>query len=150
MTVNHARIPWPAHGEPARIVVDRRCRDPDPRRPRPDGGGERPGVPASGPPLRRGAHLLADPELAVQVTAAVASAVDVPVTVKMRRGVEDGSRSALELAPRLVDAGAAALTIHPRSARQMYTGYADHTLTAELVELVDVPVIASGDVTSKA
>src|SRR3954466_13288212 len=97
-----------------------------------------------------GAHLLEDPELAVQITGAVASAVDVPVTVKMRRGVEDGSRSALELAPRLVDAGAAALTIHPRSAKQMYTGYADHTLTAELVELVDVPVIASGDVTSKA
>src|SRR4051794_156228 len=97
-----------------------------------------------------GAHLLEDPELAVQITAAVASAVDVPVTVKMRRGVEDGSRSALELAPRLVEAGAAALTLHPRSARQMYTGYADHTLTAELVELVDVPVIASGDVTSKA
>jgi len=97
-----------------------------------------------------GAHLLEDSELAVQITAAVASAVDVPVTVKMRRGVEDGSRSALALAPRLVDAGAAALTLHPRSAKQMYTGYADHTLTAELVELVDVPVIASGDVTSHA
>ena len=47
-------------------------------------------------------------------------------------------------------AGAATLTLHPRSAKQMYTGYADHTLTAELVELVDVPVIASGDVTSRA
>ena len=74
----------------------------------------------------------------------------VPVTVKMRRGVEDGSRACLELGPRLVDAGAAALTLHPRSAKQMYTGYADHTLTAELVELVDVPVIASGDVISHA
>src|SRR5207302_1149966 len=50
----------------------------------------------------------------------------------------------------LVDAGAATLTLHPRSAKQMYTGYADHTLTAELVQLVDVPVIASGDVTSHA
>jgi tRNA-dihydrouridine synthase B len=97
-----------------------------------------------------GAHLLEDPELAARITSAVAAAVDVPVTVKMRRGVEDGSRSALTLGPRLVDAGAAALTLHPRSAKQMYTGYADHTLTAELVELVDVPVIASGDVTSKA
>ncbi|HZT45716.1 MAG TPA: tRNA dihydrouridine synthase DusB [Gaiellaceae bacterium] len=97
-----------------------------------------------------GAHLLQEPELAVRVTAAVAEAVDVPVTVKMRRGVEDGSRSALALAPRLVEAGAAALTLHPRSAKQMYTGYADHTLTAELVELVHVPVIASGDITSRA
>jgi tRNA-dihydrouridine synthase B len=97
-----------------------------------------------------GAHLLEQPELACRITEAVASAVDVPVTVKMRRGVENGSRAALDLGPRLVAAGAAALTLHPRSAAQMYTGYADHTLTAELVELVDVPVIASGDVTSRA
>ena len=97
-----------------------------------------------------GAHLLQDPDLACRITEAVASAVSVPVSVKMRRGVEDGSRACLELGPRLVEAGAATLTLHPRSARQMYTGYADHSLTAELVELVDVPVIASGDVTSHA
>src|SRR5206468_3666124 len=52
--------------------------------------------------------------------------------------------------PRLVAAGASSLTLHPRSAKQMYTGQADHSLTAELVSLVDVPVIASGDVTSRA
>jgi tRNA-dihydrouridine synthase B len=97
-----------------------------------------------------GAHLLDDPELACRITEAVASAVSVPVTVKMRRGVESGSRACLELAPRLVEAGAAALALHPRSATQMYTGYADHSLTAELVSLVDVPVIASGDITSRA
>ena len=73
-----------------------------------------------------------------------------PVTVKMRRGLENGSRACLELGPRLVEAGASSLTLHPRSAKQMYTGEADHSLTAELVELVDVPVIASGDVTSRA
>ena len=50
----------------------------------------------------------------------------------------------------LVEAGAASLTLHPRSAKQMYTGEADHSLTAELVELVDVPVIASGDIVSRA
>jgi len=97
-----------------------------------------------------GAHLMEDPELACRVTEAVASAVSVPVTVKMRRGVENGSRACIELAPRLVGAGAAALTLHPRSAKQMYTGEADHALTAELVQLVEVPVIASGDVTSRA
>ena len=97
-----------------------------------------------------GAHLLEDPDLACRITEAVASAVSVPVTVKMRRGVEDGSRACLALGPQLVDAGAAALTLHPRSAKQMYTGVADHSLTAELVDLVDVPVIASGDVTSRA
>jgi nifR3 family TIM-barrel protein len=96
-----------------------------------------------------GAHLMDDPELAVQVVSAVANAVSVPVTVKMRRGVENGSRACLELGPRLVEAGAAALTLHPRSAAQMYTGFADHTLTAELVERVPVPVIASGDMTTR-
>lgn len=97
-----------------------------------------------------GAHLLEAPDLAYAITDAVASAVSIPVSVKMRRGVEDGSRRCLELGPRLVEAGASVLTLHPRSAKQMYTGYADHTLTAELVSLVEVPVIASGDVTSRA
>ena len=97
-----------------------------------------------------GATLLDDPERACRIVAAVAGAVDVPVSVKMRRGLEDGSRACLEIGPKLVEAGAATLTLHPRSARQMYTGTADHAVTAELVELVDVPVIACGDVTSRA
>jgi tRNA-dihydrouridine synthase B len=97
-----------------------------------------------------GATLLEDPLRAAAIVGAVASAVDVPVTVKMRRGLEDGSRACLTVGPRLVEAGAASLTLHPRSARQMYTGEADHSLTAELVQLVDVPVIASGDITSRS
>jgi tRNA-dihydrouridine synthase B len=97
-----------------------------------------------------GATLLEDPERACAIVDAVATASGVPVSVKMRRGLEHGSRVCLEIGPRLVAAGAATLTLHPRSARQMYTGEADHALTAELVELVDVPVIASGDITSRA
>jgi nifR3 family TIM-barrel protein len=97
-----------------------------------------------------GATLLQDPKRACRVISAVAEAVSVPVTVKMRRGLENDSRACLELGPRLVDAGASSLTLHPRSARQMYTGEADHSLTAELASLVDVPVVASGDVTSRA
>jgi tRNA-dihydrouridine synthase B len=97
-----------------------------------------------------GATLLDDPERACRIVGAVAGAVEVPVSVKMRRGLEDGSRACLKIGPRLVEAGAGTLTLHPRSARQMYTGTADHSLTAELVELVDVPVIACGDVTSRA
>jgi tRNA-dihydrouridine synthase B len=96
-----------------------------------------------------GAHLLDDQELACRLVAAVAEAVELPVTVKLRRGVRNGSRACLELGPRLVEAGASSLTLHPRSAEQMYTGTADHRLTAELVSLVDVPVVASGDVTSR-
>jgi tRNA-dihydrouridine synthase B len=97
-----------------------------------------------------GACLLEDSALACRITEAVAAAVTVPVSVKMRRGLRDGSRACLDLGPRLVEAGASTLTLHPRSAQQMYTGYADHSLTAELVALVDVPVIASGDITSRA
>src|ERR671937_1232988 len=97
-----------------------------------------------------GATLLDEPDRAYRIVEAVASAVSVPVSVKMRRGLENGSRAALSVGPKLVEAGAASLTLHPRSAKQMYTGSADHELTAELVDLVDVPVIASGDITSRA
>ena len=97
-----------------------------------------------------GATLLDEPGRAAAIVEAVAEAVEVPVSVKMRRGLRDGARTCLELGPQLVEAGAATLTLHPRSAQQMYTGTADHSLTAELVSLVDVPVIASGDVTSRA
>ena len=96
-----------------------------------------------------GATLLDEPGRACSIVRAVSQAVSVPITIKMRRGLEDGSRACLELGPRLVEAGASSLTLHPRSARQMYTGEADHSLTAELVERVAVPVVASGDVTSR-
>jgi nifR3 family TIM-barrel protein len=97
-----------------------------------------------------GATLLDDPELACRIVSSVAEAVDVPVSVKMRRGLRNGSLTCLDVGPRLVEAGASVLTLHPRSAQQMYTGTADHALTAALVDLVDVPVIASGDITSRA
>jgi tRNA-dihydrouridine synthase B len=97
-----------------------------------------------------GATLLDDAARACAIVESVATAVDVPVSVKMRRGLRDGSRTCLDVGPMLVEAGAATLTLHPRSAQQMYTGSADHSLTAELVSLVGVPVIASGDVTSRA
>jgi tRNA-dihydrouridine synthase B len=97
-----------------------------------------------------GATLLDDPGRAERIVSAIAEAVDIPVTVKLRRGMRDGSRDCLEVGPRLVEAGASALTLHPRSAKQRYTGTADHALTAELVSLVDVPVIASGDIVSRS
>jgi nifR3 family TIM-barrel protein len=96
-----------------------------------------------------GASLLEDPNRACRIVEAVAEGVDLPVTVKLRRGLRNGSRACLELGPRLVEAGAASLTLHPRTAEQMYTGTADHSLTAELASLVPVPVVASGDITSR-
>jgi nifR3 family TIM-barrel protein len=97
-----------------------------------------------------GASALEDHDLACRLAGAVVDAVDVPVTGKLRRGVRNGSRTALELGPKLEAVGVAALTLHPRSAQQMYTGTADHALTAELVERVAVPVMASGDITDGA
>jgi tRNA-dihydrouridine synthase B len=97
-----------------------------------------------------GATLLDDPDKAARIVSAIADVVDIPVTVKLRRGLRDGSRDCLVVGPRLVEAGAASLALHPRSAQQMYTGTADHALTAELVSLVDVPVVASGDIVSRA
>jgi len=97
-----------------------------------------------------GANCLDDPDRACAIVDAVANAISLPVSVKMRRGLQNGSRTCLQVGPKLVEAGAATLTLHPRSAKQMYTGEADHSLTAELVELVDVPVIASGDIVSRA
>src|SRR4051794_33663443 len=76
-----------------------------------------------------GATMPEDPDRACRIVDAIASAVALPVTVKMRRGVRNGSRDCLVVGPRLVDAGASALTLHPRSAQQMYTGTADHALT---------------------
>src|SRR5437868_4668302 len=97
-----------------------------------------------------GATLLDDPDLACRIVEAMAEAVIGPLSVKKRRGLENGSRTCLDVGPRLVEAGATTLSLHPRSAKQMYTGEADHALAAELVSLVDVPVVASGDITSRA
>jgi tRNA-dihydrouridine synthase B len=96
-----------------------------------------------------GATLLDDPDRAARIVSAIADAVDIPISVKLRRGLRDGSRDCLAVGLRLVEAGAASLTLHPRSAKQMYTGSADHALTAELVSLVAVPVVASGDITTR-
>ena len=72
---------------------------------------------------------------AIGVTRAVADAVSVPVTVKLRRGVRNGSRDCLVLGPRLVDAGRRRRSRCTRARpQQMYTGRADHALTAELVD----------------
>jgi nifR3 family TIM-barrel protein len=95
-----------------------------------------------------GAALLADPAQAAAIVAACASAVRIPVTVKIRRGLTPAEARPVEVAKRLVDAGASAVTIHPRAAAEEYRGSADHRITAALVEALDVPVIASGDITT--
>jgi nifR3 family TIM-barrel protein len=95
-----------------------------------------------------GAALLEQPQLACRIVEEMATATSVPVTVKLRSGIEPGSRACIELGPRLAAAGAQALVLHPRAQRQMYGGKADHSLTAELASLLEIPVIASGDIRS--
>ncbi|MEW6582232.1 MAG: tRNA dihydrouridine synthase DusB [Actinomycetota bacterium] len=97
-----------------------------------------------------GAALLDDPSRAEAIVAAMVRAVRIPVTVKMRRGVRVADARPVETARRLVDAGAAAVFFHPRAATEEYAGTADHSVTAQVVAAVDVPVIASGDVTGPA
>ena len=96
-----------------------------------------------------GGSLLEQPELAAAIVKAVSDAVDVPVTVKLRRGVANGSRSALELGPaarrRRREGHHAAPALGPADVH----GLRRPRLTAELVERVDIPVIASGDITSR-
>jgi len=95
-----------------------------------------------------GAALLEQPKLACRIVERMAQAVSVPVTVKLRSGIEPGSRTCIELGPGLAAAGAQALILHPRAQRQMYGGNSDHSLTAELASLLQIPVVASGDVRS--
>ena len=97
-----------------------------------------------------GAALLADPEAAARIVAAMVRAVDVPVTVKMRRGLTPSTSVPIETAKRLEAAGAAALCVHPRAAAEEYGGRADHRITAEVVAAVGIPVIASGDIATPA
>jgi tRNA-dihydrouridine synthase B len=92
-----------------------------------------------------GAALLRDPERAVAVARAAAEGSGLPVTVKLRSGIEPGDRSGLELARRLVsEAGVAAITLHPRPARVHHSGRPDYAIVHELAAAVDVPVIVSG------
>jgi tRNA-dihydrouridine synthase B len=95
-----------------------------------------------------GAALLDDLDRAAAIVSAMQRAVDVPVTVKMRRGMRVGDARPGEAARRLADAGAAAIFFHPRAAVERYDGRADHGITAQVVAAVDVPVIASGDITT--
>ncbi|MGH9345983.1 MAG: tRNA dihydrouridine synthase [Vicinamibacterales bacterium] len=92
-----------------------------------------------------GCSLMREPAHAAAVINAMARAVTIPVTVKMRAGWNDGQRNAPELASRVQDAGAAAVTIHGRTAEQSYAGIADWDLVARIAGELSIPVIGSGD-----
>ncbi len=92
-----------------------------------------------------GCSLMRDPAHASRVVGAMTRAVKIPVTVKMRAGWNDGDRNAPLLAQMVRDAGAAAVTIHGRTAEQSYKGLADWELVSRVASVLDIPVLGSGD-----
>ena len=92
-----------------------------------------------------GCSLMREPEHAASVVRAMAGAVRIPVTVKMRAGWNDQEINAPALARLVQDAGAAAVAVHGRTAAQSYSGESDWRLIGQVADAVDIPVFGSGD-----
>jgi nifR3 family TIM-barrel protein len=92
-----------------------------------------------------GCSLMREPAHAADIIGAMSRAVKIPVTVKMRKGWDDRELNAPELARRVEDAGAAAIAIHGRTAKQSYAGTADWDFVADVASRVRIPVFGSGD-----
>lgn len=95
-----------------------------------------------------GSALLKDPEKIRKIVSAVVSAVDIPVTVKIRSGWDENGINAVEVAKVCEEAGASAISIHARTRSQGYRGKADWNIIKEVKKNVSIPVIGNGDVTS--
>lgn len=93
-----------------------------------------------------GSALMKTPDHALRLIEAVVEAVDVPVTLKTRLGWDSSSLNAAHIAKRAQDAGVAMITIHGRTRCQFYKGTADWTAIRDVVNAVDVPVVANGDI----
>src|SRR3982751_811357 len=92
-----------------------------------------------------GCSLMREPEHAQAVVSAMAKAVKIPVTVKMRAGWNDQEINAPDLARRMEDAGAAAIAVHGRTAAQSYSGVSDWELLNRGAASLAIPVFGSGD-----
>ena len=95
-----------------------------------------------------GSALMKQPERCGAITEAVVRAVDVPVTVKIRKGWDDGMVNAVEVAKICEQAGAAAITVHGRTRQQYYKPPVDYEIIRRVKQSVRIPVIANGDIDS--
>ncbi len=93
-----------------------------------------------------GSALMKNPLLAGKIVEAMVKATSLPITVKFRAGYTAETINAVEFAKVMEQSGASAIIVHPRTREQLYTGTADHSITAAVKKAVKIPVIANGDI----
>jgi len=95
-----------------------------------------------------GAALMGDLKLAEQIISSVRKVLKIPLTVKFRAGLSEDRLNYIELGKICEDNGVTAVALHPRTAKQFYTGHADWDRIARLKQALSIPVVGNGDVTS--